>query len=268
MYLNNDFAVIITYHFFDKSVSKGCTCSISDLDHHLTYLTKYCSIASISEILMRLETGHPLPPRTVCIMVDDGDESFYELGWPIFRKHRIPLHLNLTCGFMGKEDKSNPQHQIIDNDRILELLDSSLVSLGSHSMTHPRMTSLPESQLEYELGESKEIIETLQGYCDTFAYPYGNHRYVTLQSEHLLYRLRYRYAFTTTGGVVKKGCDRYRIGRSNIASKVSQLKLASLANGAHPTLRYYKDRFIGRHFYSSRSEMALIGLHERRLRQP
>lgn len=58
-------------------------------------------------------------------------------------------------------------HQIIE-------MASSGISFGSHSVSHPNLTRLPDRDLGKELAESKRILEsTLQRPIDTIAYPIG-----------------------------------------------------------------------------------------------
>jgi peptidoglycan/xylan/chitin deacetylase (PgdA/CDA1 family) len=50
------------------------------------------------------------------------------------------------------------------------------IAIGSHAVSHPHLTTLPESELRRELNESKEEIEDRLGQpCEDLAYPYGEH---------------------------------------------------------------------------------------------
>ena len=50
------------------------------------------------------------------------------------------------------------------------------VAIGSHAVSHPHLTTLPEDDLRRELNESKEEIEDRLGRpCEDLAYPYGEH---------------------------------------------------------------------------------------------
>jgi peptidoglycan/xylan/chitin deacetylase (PgdA/CDA1 family) len=47
--------------------------------------------------------------------------------------------------------------------------------IGSHTVTHPRLTRLDDEQLAAELSESKRAVEEhLGGACRSLAYPYGD----------------------------------------------------------------------------------------------
>jgi peptidoglycan/xylan/chitin deacetylase (PgdA/CDA1 family) len=48
------------------------------------------------------------------------------------------------------------------------------VTLGAHTVTHPALPTCTDSQIDYELGESKRKVETWIGKpVRTFTYPFG-----------------------------------------------------------------------------------------------
>ena len=252
-------ASIITYHFFSRDNSTGCTCSVQNLEKHLAILSTSYSVLPLFDLLTALENNELLPSNTVCIMLDDGDQSFYKYAWPLFKAYNIPLHINLTCAFIGQQDLSYPSNTIMSYHQIEDLLKTDLVSLGSHSMTHKKMDSLTVEELKHEIFESQKIIANIQGDCITFTYPYGDHRYVTRHSELLLLEAGYRYAFTTTSGLLKKGVDRYRIGRCSVLGHVNAKKFKFMASGFHSFLRQFKDKITGKKFYNQLSPGGRIG---------
>ena len=54
-----------------------------------------CNVLPLGEGLARLKSGS-LPPRAVCLTVDDGDSSFYLRAWPMLREHAFPTTLYWT----------------------------------------------------------------------------------------------------------------------------------------------------------------------------
>lgn len=61
-------------------------------------------------------------------------------------------------------------------DQIQELANDPLVSIGSHSVTHPNLTTCSDEELAYELTESKHRLEEKIGrnkFCPVFCYPGG-----------------------------------------------------------------------------------------------
>jgi peptidoglycan/xylan/chitin deacetylase (PgdA/CDA1 family) len=94
--------------------------------------------------------------------------------------------------------------------RELAQLDPAMVTIGSHTLTHPILTSLDERQTEVEIGESRRVIEKrLNRPADLFCYPNGEHSAAALQAA----RKHYRAAVVSTGPWVQRGCDPHLIPR-------------------------------------------------------
>jgi peptidoglycan/xylan/chitin deacetylase (PgdA/CDA1 family) len=50
------------------------------------------------------------------------------------------------------------------------------IAIGSHTVSHPHLTTLSDDELRRQLTESKQAIEDrLRRSCDDLAYPYGEH---------------------------------------------------------------------------------------------
>ncbi|MBW4051999.1 MAG: polysaccharide deacetylase family protein [Proteobacteria bacterium] len=54
-----------------------------------------CNVLPLAEGLARARSGS-LPPRAVCLTVDDGDSSFHLLAWPMLREFGFPATLYWT----------------------------------------------------------------------------------------------------------------------------------------------------------------------------
>ena len=58
----------------------------------------------------------------------------------------------------------------------LAALDSSLITIGSHTVSHPILTSLAAGEIEYEVRESRRLLEERLGRAaDFFCYPNGSY---------------------------------------------------------------------------------------------
>ncbi|MBU4287992.1 MAG: polysaccharide deacetylase family protein [Proteobacteria bacterium] len=75
------------------------------------------------------------------------------------------------------------------------------ISFGSHTMSHPVLSTIPMSEVKREIGESKRIIEEqIQKPVTTFAYPYGKYTDYTDEVTKVLFDGGFEYACTTTVG--------------------------------------------------------------------
>jgi len=103
----------------------------------------------------------------------------------------------------------------------LHSLDPRLVTIGSHSLTHPILPSLTAQELEREVGESRRRLEErLQRAVELFAYPNGDQNAAVRTCT----RRHYRSAVISLPGEVKSGCDLHLLPRE--AAPPGALRLA------------------------------------------
>jgi peptidoglycan/xylan/chitin deacetylase (PgdA/CDA1 family) len=92
----------------------------------------------------------------------------------------------------------------------LQELDPKLISIGSHSATHPILTNLTDEDIESEMAESRRMLEEkLQRQVDIFCYPNGAYDSRCLRAA----RRFFRAAWTTATGFVNVGDDPYQLAR-------------------------------------------------------
>jgi peptidoglycan/xylan/chitin deacetylase (PgdA/CDA1 family) len=103
----------------------------------------------------------------------------------------------------------------------LRRLDPALLTLGSHTLTHPILPSLNAAGIESEVSQSRRILEArLDRAVDLFAYPNGDVDAAT----HDCVRRHYRAAVTVEEGWVDAGCHLHLLPR--ISAPWSALKMA------------------------------------------
>jgi peptidoglycan/xylan/chitin deacetylase (PgdA/CDA1 family) len=102
-----------------------------------------------------------------------------------------------------------PQDELEDRmltwDQIRAMCRSG-ISFGSHTMTHPAVSRLTESQVDSELADSKQALEHRIGNSALhFAYPFGKPADCGTAALPFLMRNGYRSAATTVEGVNEPG---------------------------------------------------------------
>ena len=120
------------------------------------------------------------------------------------------------------------------------------ITFGSHTMTHPAVSQLTESQLESELGESKRVLENRIGSPAVhFAYPFGKPADCGTAALPFLVRNGYRSAATTVEGVNEPGDSCYHLRRSQVGNERSlsmfafRLTQMFLSSGAQDSTATY-----------------------------
>lgn len=100
----------------------------------------------------------------------------------------------------------------------LKSLDPGLVMIGSHTLTHPILTTLSQSEIDSELREGRRCLEQKLGRAiDFFCYPNGAYDARVYEAV----KNNYRAAITTETGVLngKEQLDLHRLPRIPSAEK-------------------------------------------------
>ncbi len=97
-------------------------------------------------------------------------------------------------------------------------MSCSGMEFGSHSLTHPILSSINEKELYNEVKLSKEAIEeNLNKPCDIFSYPVGGYEEYNKCAIKALYNCNYKYACTYEPGINKLPIyDRFQLKRIHI----------------------------------------------------
>ncbi|MFZ0513846.1 MAG: polysaccharide deacetylase family protein [Candidatus Nitrosopolaris sp.] len=122
--------------------------------------------------------------RLAIINFDDGYKSQFTNAKPILDMYGFKASFFIVCNFVGKSAKQMNSSSIINfagkgveqmtwND--ITILYKQGYQIGAHSMDHLRnMTSMPNSELDYEIGGSKQCILDHGIPVTTFAYPFDS----------------------------------------------------------------------------------------------
>ena len=97
-----------------------------------------------------------------------------------------------------------------------QLLHDGGMEIGSHTMSHARLTTLPVEEAHVELEQSRTLLgEKLGGTVDLLAYPAGDHNRDVID---LAIEAGYEAAFTTESGAVRAGDDPLALRRIGVWS--------------------------------------------------
>lgn len=131
-----------------------------------------------------------MPPKTVLITADDGYLNFYENAYPVLKEYNLPATIFIVIDKIG-------QPGYLDWKELREMSDSGLVTIGSHTKSHPWLpsASVDEEKLHDELAVSKEVLEKGLGKSvDYICYPNGGFNDMVKEAAK---KYGYKGAFTT-----------------------------------------------------------------------
>jgi len=119
-----------------------------------------------------------------------------------------------------------PRRQILNQSEIKEMIQSGLMSAGSHTINHLRLNMIPEKALENEIIGSKSTLETmLKVKIDTFCYPNGDQS----EAANQLVQEHYSYACTTKKGINVASSLPHQLMRFNLHDGNAKDSIALLA---------------------------------------
>ena len=132
-----------------------------------------------SEWLAARREGKPLPERAVMVTFDDGYADMVEHAFPILRRLGLKAAVYVVTKRLGltntwDEVNGHPTMRLMSADQVREWAGQG-IEFGSHTRTHPHLTSLSAEQLTDEIDGSREDLQNLLGVeVLSVAYPYGD----------------------------------------------------------------------------------------------
>jgi len=119
-------------------------------------------------------TGH----RRVILTFDDAYDDFFSNAFPVLDRLGFKATVFVVVDRIGKtsdwdEAKGFKPQRLLSLEQIRELHRHG-VQFGSHTLTHPWLSDLPDQDIEREVCDSKRKLEDILGSEVTcFAYPWG-----------------------------------------------------------------------------------------------
>jgi len=112
--------------------------------------------------------------RHVAVTFDDGFKNFYECALPELVKRGIPATMFVITDVIGKTFGPEGYAQEVMSLEQIRALPESLVTIGSHTLTHPLLPSINLDQAKREIALSRaKLEEQLHRRIVLFSFPYG-----------------------------------------------------------------------------------------------
>ncbi len=190
---------IITYHYVENVQDPGDTTRIKlaispFLFENQLKLLKEASYSSyfVKDIPQILQGKEKLQDKSIVLTFDDGYKDIYTDAFPLLKKYQIKGTLFIVANFIGRQG-------FMTQNEIQEMLQSGLIEVGAHSLSHPNLVSLPLVKARQQIFDSKKILEDMFNIqVKTFAYPGGSFNDDVIN---LVKEASYEAAVTTKPGV-------------------------------------------------------------------
>ena len=220
---------VLMYHSITNEDSSDDIWSLglNSFSKHLSYLdgNKNINLYRCTDLISQR------PKDGIMITLDDGYRNNFEVAAPILFELKIPFSVFVITDFI-KQAKKN----FMNESMLKELAGHPLVSIGSHSRSHVRLTKCNRKELANEISGSKSYLEDLLGReIDMFSYPHGDFNSV-VRSEVL--KAEYKLGFTSHYDVNKKSQDKLKLNRNEIWNTDDLQTLKKKLQGDFDWLKY------------------------------
>ncbi len=165
---------VIMYHDIVERRGKGSVwfdCTVNEfMDQMKTIKDEGYQPVSLDDLYKHLTEGSTLPEKAIVLTFDDNYQGFYDIAWPILKEDKFPAAIFVHTGYVGKT--TGRAH--MSWATLQTLCKDPLITVGSHTISHPDLTTVDPDKLARELGDSKKDLEQhLSRQIDYFAYPDG-----------------------------------------------------------------------------------------------
>lgn len=212
--LAGEYIPVLMYHHFairDMGMGNGVVTTTTELEDHLRYFKsdgwRVISLEELDKVLTKAEQkkerlhddseGLGLDQKYLCITMDDGYYSNYDLGYPLFKQYRAPASVFAVTDFVTEQTGI----QKFTWKQAEEMEKSGIMKIYSHTADHVPVTEGEEEVFLESMQKSEETLaENLSGErVKAMAYPNGRY---TEESQRLLTEDGYEMQFTIEEGVI------------------------------------------------------------------
>jgi peptidoglycan/xylan/chitin deacetylase (PgdA/CDA1 family) len=132
------------------------------------YLTVFSflmiTLLSFSLVFYSYSLAEPI--KAAIITFDDGMLTQYTYAKPILDKYNFKATFYIICNSVDKENRMNWNN--------IQTLEEEEHEIGSHSMTHKRLSTLSEEEIRYEIIEAKRCLQEKGFNVTSFSFPYND----------------------------------------------------------------------------------------------
>lgn len=228
-----DYITVLMYHHFairDMGEGNGVVTTQAELEEQISYLKEagyeFISLETLNQLLQRVEKEKVqnkrkgkdefslgLEKKYICITMDDGYLSNYELAFPVFREYRVPASI-----FVVTDSITNQTGLMKFNwQQAKKMVDSRWVKIYNHTANHVAADMETEDEFINEAEEAELALQTYlkQNNCKALAFPNGR---FTANCQERLKELGFDLLFTVEQKVITKQTSRYEIPRLAVES--------------------------------------------------
>jgi peptidoglycan/xylan/chitin deacetylase (PgdA/CDA1 family) len=206
---------IIMYHKIDgNSATSRLSVSPESFKAQMNFLKHRRYNVVKLEDLAEMIRKNKLPPKTIAITFDDGYEDNYLNAYPVLKELGLPAVIFIIPAMIGNDG-------YLTWDQVMEMSESGIITIGSHSLSHPWLPSQAVQVLDREIADSKRSIEGhTEKDVNAFSYPQGAFNEIVREK---VIKAGYKIAVATNPGKKYPKHDLFAMKRLRISSTSDNL---------------------------------------------
>ena len=225
---------VLMYHRIDdQSQVTKLSVSPESFARHMKFLDDWgYRVLQLNELAQYVQSGTPVPPRSVVITFDDGFDSVFTEAFPVLRQHAVPATVFVITDRVGEPG-------YLTWEQIQEMSEHG-ITIGSHTRQHAFLTSLDEVALRDELAESKRVLQAqVDASIEWVSYPLGNY---DIRVQQAARAAGYVGAVATNPGPSAADDDLFALKRIRISrTSDSLLTFALESSGFYTMIKEWRD---------------------------
>lgn len=174
------FPRVLMYHSISRQGDYDALCASPErFEAQMLHLKRHkLRGVTMRELCRAMNTGDAR--GLVGLTFDDGYEDFLSTALPTLETLGFSATLFVVAGMLGEENTWEHQGgprirlRLLDADGVREISERGM-EVGSHTVTHPRLSGLDTEMLAREVGDSRQMLGEIVGApVEGFSYPYGD----------------------------------------------------------------------------------------------
>ena len=209
---------VLMYHRIGDDRYPSTSISQELFEKHIEYLVEEnIDVLPITELSKYLKKEINLTNKTVFITIDDAYKSFFQNGFPILKKNKLPFSIFVSTNYVSNEDDSD-----FMSWSMLKEVSSNNGLILNHSKSHESLVGMDLQILKKEIEQNQiEIEKKIGKQPKIFSYPYGES---SKSIEEVIKILNYEIAFSQHSAPIHLDQNKYRLPRYALNDEFGSLK--------------------------------------------
>jgi peptidoglycan/xylan/chitin deacetylase (PgdA/CDA1 family) len=166
--------VVLIYHRVGARAQSEIDLPADEFDRQMAWLAETGRVVDLHTAVAQLAGADVEIPvaNPVVVTFDDGTSDLAEVALPILARHQVPATVYIATRHVDEQLPWPAEGTPLSWAGAKELVDSGLVTIGSHTHSHALLDRLRPDEAADELDRSQALIEDNLGIpADHFAYP-------------------------------------------------------------------------------------------------